>query len=95
VGSSFGIDLIIVMLAISFALVAHLIDSLWARLFKICGDSHKFGTAYHHSAVNCTTLGYGDWIMTPSWRLLGSIEAADGALMFGVSTRYDRCKGRR
>jgi hypothetical protein len=70
-------------------------DSLWAWLFKICGDFHKCGTAYHHSAVNCTILGYGGLIMTPSWRLLGSIEAADGALMFGVSTRYDRCKGRR
>ena len=24
--------------------------------------------------------------MTPSWRLLGPLEAADGMLMFGVST---------
>jgi hypothetical protein len=24
--------------------------------------------------------------MTPSWRLLGPLEAANGALMFGVST---------
>jgi hypothetical protein len=31
-------------------------------------------------------LGYGDLIMTPSWRLLGPLEAADGMLMFGVST---------
>jgi hypothetical protein len=31
-------------------------------------------------------LGYGDIIMTPSWKLLGPLEAADGALMFGVST---------
>ena len=39
-----------------------------------------------HSAVNYTTLGYGDLIMTPSWKLLGPMEAADGMLMFGVST---------
>ena len=44
------------------------------------------GIAFYHSAVNYTTLGYGDIIMTPSWRLLGPLEAADGALMFGVST---------
>jgi hypothetical protein len=25
-------------------------------------------------------------IMSPAWKLLGPIEAADGALMFGVST---------
>jgi hypothetical protein len=24
--------------------------------------------------------------MTPSWRLLGPLEAADGSLMFGLST---------
>ena len=41
---------------------------------------------YYHSAVNYTTLGYGDMIMTPSWRLLGPLEATNGALMFGVST---------
>ena len=52
----------------------------------ICGEFPEFGTAYYHSAVNYTTLGYGDVIMTPSWRLLGPLEAANGALMFGVST---------
>jgi len=86
-GAGFGIDLVIVVLTISFAFVAHLIEiALWAWLFTICGEFKEFGTAYYHSAVNYTTLGYGDLIMTPSWRLLGPIEAADGALMFGVST---------
>ena len=42
--------------------------------------------AFYHSAVNYTTLGYGDLLLTPSWRLLGPLEAANGALMFGVST---------
>jgi hypothetical protein len=31
-------------------------------------------------------LGYGDLVMTPAWRMLGPLEAADGMLMFGVST---------
>jgi hypothetical protein len=31
-------------------------------------------------------LGYGDLLLIPSWRLLGPLEAANGALMFGVST---------
>jgi hypothetical protein len=26
------------------------------------------------------------WVMTPSWRSLGPVEAADEMLMFGVST---------
>src|SRR6266436_2107837 len=86
-GVSMWIDVAIAALAMSFALVAHLIEiALWAVLFVICGEFPEFGTAYYHSAVNYTTLGYGDVIMTPSWRLLGPMEAADGMLMFGVST---------
>jgi hypothetical protein len=81
------IDIAIVALAMSVVLVAHLIEiALWAVLFIICKEFPDFGTAYYHSAVSYTTLGYGDPIMTPSWKLLGPLEAADGMLMFGVST---------
>ena len=86
-GASFSIDVAIVALAMSFALVAHLVEiALWALLFMICGEFPAFDGAFYHSAVNYTTLGYGDVIMTPSWRVLGPLEAADGMLMFGVST---------
>jgi hypothetical protein len=87
VGAGFWIHLAIVVLAISFAFVAHLIEiAVWAVLFVICGEFKEFGISYYFSAVNYTTLGYGDLIMSPSWKLLGPLEAADGALMFGVST---------
>jgi hypothetical protein len=87
IGVSFWTDVSIVIPTISFALVAHLVEvALWAVLFVMCGEFSGFGIAYYHSAVNYTTLGYGDLIMSPSWRLLGPLEAANGALMFGVST---------
>jgi len=87
VGAGALIDLAIVAVAISFAFVAHLIEiALWAVLLIICGEFQGFGNAFYHSAVNYTTLGYGDLLLTPSWRLLGPLEAANGALMFGVST---------
>jgi Ion channel len=86
-GASFWIDLTIVVLTVSFAFVAHLLEiALWAVLFIMCGEFHDFGLAFYHSAVNYTTLGYGDVIMTPAWKLLGPLEAANGALMFGLST---------
>jgi Ion channel len=86
-GAGFWTNLAIVVLAISFAFVAHLIEiAVWAVLFVICGEFQELGFAYYHSAVNYTTLGYGDVIMTPSWKLLGPLEAADGTLLFGVST---------
>jgi hypothetical protein len=86
-GITLLVDLRIVAVVISLALAAHLMEiALWAGLFILCGEFQAFGIAYYHSAVNYTTLGYGDLIMTPAWRLLGPLEAADGSLMFGVST---------
>jgi Ion channel len=87
VGASFWNDFAIVAMTISFTLVAHLIEiAPWAVLFVVCGEFPHFGTAFYHSAVNYTSLGYGDLLMTPTWRLLGPLEAANRMLMFGVST---------
>jgi hypothetical protein len=86
-GMRYLIDLTIVVLVMSFAFVAHMVEvAVWALLFLICEEFQTFGSAYYHSAVNYSTLGYGDVIMSPSWKLLGPLEAADGSLMFGVST---------
>jgi hypothetical protein len=69
------------------AFAAHLTEiAVWAGLFVICGEFTTFRAAFDHSAVNSTTLGYGNVVMTLSWRLLGPLEAADGMLMFGVTT---------
>jgi Ion channel len=86
-GMSFWIDMGIIALALLGALAAHLIEiALWAVLYLICGEFADFATAYYHSAVNYTSLGYGDIIMSPSWKLLGPLETANGMLLFGVST---------
>ncbi len=86
-GAGFWIDVSIVAVTISVALMAHLIEiALWAVLFLICGEFRAFGAACYHSAVNYTTLGYGDVVMSPAWSLLAPLEAANGMLMFGVST---------
>jgi Ion channel len=87
VGTGFWIDIGIVARAILYALAAHLTEiALWAVLYVFCGEFRDFGTAYYHSAVNYTSLGYGDLIMSPSWKLLGPLETANGMLLFGVST---------
>lgn len=87
VGPVMSVNLAIFVLAISFAFLAHLTEiALWAAVFEMCGEFKCFEVAFYHSAVNYTTLGYGDLVMSPSWKLLGPLEAADGALMFGVST---------
>jgi carbon starvation protein CstA len=87
VGGEFWIDLRIVSMAIMLALVAHLIEiGVWAALFVLLGEFETLGVAFYHSAINYTTLGYGDIVMSPAWKTLGPIEAINGLLMFGVST---------
>ena len=70
-----------------FALIAHLLEILiWAMVFDFCGEFTQFATAFYHSSMNYTTLGYGDVVMSALWKQLGPLEAANGMLMFGVST---------
>jgi hypothetical protein len=59
--------------------------AVWAGAFLLCGALPDYATAFYHSAVNFTTLGYGDIVMPTVWRLLGPLEAANGVLMFGLS----------
>lgn len=40
----------------------------------------------YFSTVTYTTLGFGDVVMEPGWRLLSSFQAANGIIMFGWTT---------
>jgi len=60
--------------------------AIWALLFRVLGEFSEFGAAFYHSAVNFSTLGYGDVVMSAEHRLLGPLEAINGALMIGVTS---------
>jgi Ion channel len=80
-------DMGIVATATLLALAAHLLEiAVWAGVLESCGEFTGFAAAFYHSAMNYTSLGYGDVVMSASWKLLGPLEAANGMLMFGVST---------
>ena len=85
-GASFRHDTAVTMWVMLILLTALLMQvAVWAGAFVICGALPDYGTAYYHSAVNFTTLGYGDIVMPRGWRMLGPLEAANGVLMFGLS----------
>jgi hypothetical protein len=87
VGAGFWIDLSLVGIGSMIALMAHLaVIGVWALCFMLCGEFQALGLALYHSAMNYTTLGYGDIVMSPAWKFLGPLEAADGLLMFGITT---------
>jgi Ion channel len=60
--------------------------ALWALLFVLLEEFQQFSEAPYHSAVNFATLGYGEVVMSANHKLLGPLEAINGALMIGVST---------
>jgi hypothetical protein len=80
-------DLTMVATTALLALTAHLIEiAAWALVFVLCGEFSDLAAAFYHSAVNYTSLGYGDVVMSASWKLLAPLETAAALLMFGVST---------
>jgi hypothetical protein len=84
---SFRSNFVLLQLVAAVLLVAHLVNiALWAELFCLCQEFADFPAAYYHSAVNYSSLGYGDVVMSPRWRLLGPLETVDGIVMFGIST---------
>lgn len=58
---------------------------LWGILFVWLGEFPTLLDAVYHSGVNFATLGYGDVVMSARWKLLGPLEAVNGALMIGLS----------
>jgi voltage-gated potassium channel len=72
---------------VSLLLALHLVEmALWAAAFAAAEVLPDFETSLYFSLKSYTTVGYGDVLLPPSWRLLGPIEAAVGVLMLGWST---------
>src|SRR6266852_2094830 len=84
---SYGANFILLQSVAALMLLVHLVNiALWALLLCLCGEFAGFEAAYYHSAVNYSSLGYGDIVMSTRWRLLGPLETIDGIVMFGIST---------
>ncbi len=58
---------------------------LWGTLFVVLGEFGEMYEAIYHSAVNFASLGYGDIVMSKTWKLLGPLEAVCGVLMLGMT----------
>jgi hypothetical protein len=68
-------------------LLLHLAEAIvWALFLAWIGGLPDLETAMYFSLTSYTTVGYGDVVLPPRWRLLGPIEAAVGVLMLGWST---------
>ncbi len=76
-----------VMTALIILMTANMLQvAVWAQLFMLLNEFEVYADAFYHSAVNFSSLGYGDIVMSEERRLLGALEAGNGVLMFGLTT---------
>jgi len=67
----------------------HLIQvGLWAVVFWQARELPTLETAVYFSLVTYTTIGFGDVILGPGWRMLAGIEGLTGLLLVGWSTAF-------
>lgn len=68
--------------------VLHLLEILlWGAFYRWrCFQSWE--PAFYFSATSYSTVGYGDLVLPPGWRILGTIESITGVLMCGLSASF-------
>ena len=82
-----GNTILILSLVMLFMLFGNFLQmAIWAALFVALNEFQSFSQAMYFSGVTFATLGYGDLVLSPARQLLSALEAANGILMFGVST---------
>ena len=82
----------ILLLSVSAVILMMLLFTealVWAVLYFMLPQYTGFAVfenALYFSLITFTTVGYGDVILTGSWRILAGIEAVNGVLLFGWSS---------
>ena len=59
---------------------------VWAGFLVWLGAIQVYNDAFYFSLVTFATLGYGDVVLAPDYRIFGALGATCGSLMLGWST---------
>lgn len=60
----------------------------YAVLYSLLGETASFEQALYFSTTTFASLGLGDIVLSPRWRLISAIEAANGVILFAWSTAF-------
>jgi hypothetical protein len=67
----------------------HAIEAaIWAVAYVLLGAIESPSAAMLYSIDSMTTRGDSGLRLTDEWLILGALEAADGMLLFGISTAF-------
>lgn len=61
---------------------------VYALVFLMLDEFRTLEGALYFSTSSFTTVGFGDLVLSPRWRVLGAIEAANGWILFAWSTAF-------
>ena len=85
---TFGFAMVVGTTAL-LATVLHGIETgFWAIAYVFVGALPDFKSAMLYSMGAMTTYGHQSLYLADRWRLLGTIEALNGWLLFGLSTAF-------
>lgn len=62
--------------------------AIWAAAYVWLGALDSPQDAILYSVDSMTTRGASGLTLQPIWRMMGALEAADGMLLFGITTAY-------
>jgi hypothetical protein len=69
--------------------VLHGIEAaIWAAAYVWLGALDSPEAAILYSVDSMATRGASGLMLQPHWRMMGALEAADGMLLFGISTAF-------
>ena len=69
--------------------VLHGIEAaIWAAAYVWLGALDSLTDAILYSLDSMTTRGASGLMLEPHWQMMGALEAANGMLLFGISTAY-------
>ena len=61
---------------------------LYAALYLALGEMQHLEEALYFSTAAFSTIGFGDVVMSPRWRIISGIEGANGWILFAWSTAF-------
>lgn len=86
---AFGWAALLLIAIFSIVIVLHIGEAaIWAGFYNQAALFKDFETSFYFSLKSYSTVGYGDVLLPPNWRLLGTLEAVSGVLLCGLSAAF-------
>ena len=72
----------------ALAILHGLEAAIWAGVYLLLGATDNWADAMLYSVDSMTTRGASGLKLDSHWKMMGALEAANGVLLFGVSTAF-------